>query len=272
MARPAAWKGECVMATALYKQCDAFTSERYEDVLLLRFADHPFIFNLDMTAKNRFVECLESVSRDDRIKAVILFGRPEKIGRREFTEFFDKAVLPQADRCMMHKMFNIFNQFIMTVMELNKFVISVSRGRLVSQMFFASLACDYRILAESTVVQNAFLDADMPPKGAGAFFLPHFVSRRTAYELMIAEEDITADRLLRLGLVDEVAPEADLEQASLHAAQKFAAAPGHALAGIKKLLNYQMLKELEGYLEFENQEVLKAFNAAKLRVSREGKL
>ena len=44
MARPAAWKGECVMATALYKQCDAFTSERYEDVLLLRFADHPFIF------------------------------------------------------------------------------------------------------------------------------------------------------------------------------------------------------------------------------------
>jgi len=65
--------------TALYKQCDTFTAERFDNVLLLRFVDRPFVFTLDMGAKNRFVECLESVAHDDRIKAVVLFGRGEDV-------------------------------------------------------------------------------------------------------------------------------------------------------------------------------------------------
>lgn len=255
-------------ATALYKQCESFTTQRYDNVLLLRFAERPFIFTLDMAAKNRFIECLESVALDDRIRAVILFGRPEKTGKREFLEFFEQAMLPDADQRMVHKMLNIFNQYILTIMDLNKFVISVDRGRLVSQLFFASLACDYRILADNTVVQNAYLEADLPPKGAGPFFLPHFISRRAAYEFMISEADIPAQKLLGLGLVDDVVPEADLEQTALHVAHKFAAAPENALTGIKKCMNFETRRQLARYLEQENLEILKAYNNIKLKLCK----
>lgn len=255
-------------STHMYKCCDAFTSERHEDVLLLRFVDKPFIFTLDMGAKNRFVECLQSVAHDDRIKSVVLFGRPEKTGAREFAEFFDKALLPEADQNIMHKMLNIFNQFILTVLDLEKFVISAEFGPLVSQFFYASMACDYRIMAEGSVVQNAFLNADMPPKGGGPFFLPYFVSRRVAYDLLTEPGDIPAEKLHRLGLVDEVVPAGDMEQAAMHVAHKFAAVPGNSLAGIKRFMNYELRRQLTRYLDYENQEVLKAYNAAKLRLAR----
>ncbi len=252
----------------LYKCCDAFTSERHDDVLLLRFVDKPFIFTLDMGAKNRFVECLQSVALDDRIKSVVLFGRSEKAGAAEFVDFFEKALLPEADQKIMHKMLNIFNQFMLTVLDLDKFVVSAEFGPLVSQFFYAGLVCDYRIMAEGSVVQNAFLRADMPPKGGGPFFLPHMVSRRVAYELLTEPGDITAEKLHGLGLVDEVVPAADMEQAAMHAAHKFAAVPGNSLAGIKKFMNYELRRQLSRYLEFENQEVLKAYNAARLRLAR----
>jgi len=54
-------------------------------------------------------------------------------------------------------------------------------------------------------------------------------------------------------------------------AHKFAAVPGTALAGIKKFMNYEMRRHLSRYLEFENQEILKAYNAAKMRMARGNK-
>lgn len=48
----------------------------------------------------------------------------------------------------------------------------------------------------------------------------------------------------------------DLEEAALKTAQHFAQKPAGSLSGVKMLLNYSM-RDLKGYLEFENEELFR---------------
>jgi len=56
--------------------------------------------------------------------------------------------------------------------------------------------------------------------------------------------------------VDKVVPLSELNETALKIAKEFAQKPARSLAGIKRLLSYS-LKDLEDYLEFENQVLLR---------------
>jgi len=94
----------------------------------------------------------------------------------------------------------------------------------------------------------------LAPKGGGAFFLSKILGVSRAYKIMLAEEDITADDALKLGLVDEVVLLKELRNAALMVAEQFARKPARSLRCCKRLLNFS-LKDLREYLEFETQEL-----------------
>jgi enoyl-CoA hydratase/carnithine racemase len=118
-----------------------------------------------------------------------------------------------------------------------------------------SLACDYRIVADNTVIQNPCLEYGLVPKGGGAFFLSKIIGAAGAYRVMLSEDDISASEALKLGLVDEVVAFSELRDAAFKVAEDFARKPARSLRCCKRLLNYS-LRELREYLEFETDELI----------------
>ena len=61
---------------------------------------------------------------------------------------------------------------------------------------------------------------------------------------------------LDMGIVDQVVPDDKLEETAIQFAQDLTRKSIRSLAGIKKLINYN-IKDLQDYLDFESFEMLK---------------
>ena len=233
---------------------DFFTGEILGRVLLLNFKENLMLRATDLTAKKVLLDYLDLVSTNESIKVIVIMSSPDKMGREEYLEFFNHIKHSKLEPRSVLVLFNAIDQCILKIRTINQMVIHANSGKVLSLFLNASLACDYRIIADNTVFQNPCIEIGMVPKGGGAYFLSRMLGISKAYEFLLCENDITADQALELGLVNQVVPFRDLRETALGIAQEFASKPRRSIITAKKLLNYA-LKDLEEYLDFETREL-----------------
>lgn len=238
-----------------------FLAVRDQAVLWLRFPSRPLFFAADMASKHELFEIVATCADDPSVQVLVLDGFPEKSPSDEYAAFFREAAR-QADHHRVHRMLNAFNQLVLALLRLPKLVMFVDDGPIMSQFFNVSLACDYRLVGESTVIHKAYLSHGMLPKGGGAFLLARQLGRSRALQLLLSPTPVTARQALSLGLVDEVVPSDSLQEAARARAWRLATAPAGTVAGLKRLLQFE-LPSFEQYLEVENEEILRALRRAR---------
>ena len=162
------------------------------------------------------------------------------------------------------RLFRAIDQVILQVMSSDKFFMSANCGQILPMFIGASLAFDYRILGDNTAIQNPSLELGLAPKGGSSFFLGHTIGRGKVYDLLLAQQDITAEEALKMGLADRLVPMETFEEDVFEIAARFAALPPSSLQLVKRLVNFSVAG-LEAYLEYENQELLKAMHQAQGR-------
>jgi len=236
--------------------CDFFSTERREDIIILRFKENLLFRGTDLGTRDEVLDYLDRISKIDSIKVVVILGSSKGRGSEEYFDFYRQALKQKWDQYPIHKIQNVFTQFILRIMDLNKIVVHANSGCVISLFLGVGLACDYRIIADETVFQNPFLKLGLVPIGGGAFFLSNMIGPSKAYQILLSGKDITAHEALKLGIVDEVVPADSLEAAALDTARRFAEKPARSLAGVKKLINFFM-KDLREYMEMEHQELLR---------------
>jgi 2-(1,2-epoxy-1,2-dihydrophenyl)acetyl-CoA isomerase len=210
------------------------------------------LFEMDQLA-NSFRECAD----DNRVKVIVIKKSPQKKDGQEYHEFVRRA--SQNDGSLdLYRMLTFYNRFIMEIYSHKKFVVSVDSGNVIAQFFNLSLACDYRIIADDTVIQKEYLRNGVVPKGGAILFLSQLVGKQKAYEILLSDKNVTAQEALDWGLADELVPYAELDQATTRRALEFASVPKHTLTGIKSLMNYSVA-ELEKYLRYENDVTVRIF-------------
>ena len=235
---------------------DFFSAKMVEDILMLNLKENILLQATNLTTKQSLLEYLELVSKSNVIKVVLIIGSPQKRGHEEYIRFYRQVMEQKLDRHAINRLYNAVDQFILRLVDFNKMIVHADSGKVISLFMNTSLACDYRIVADNTVFQNPCLELGLVPKGGGAFFLSKRLGASKAFEILLSDKDITAQQALKLGIVDKVVPLAELNEAALKIAKDFAQKPARSLAGIKKLLSYSV-KDLEDYLEFENQVLLR---------------
>jgi enoyl-CoA hydratase/carnithine racemase len=228
------------------------------EVVLLKWQGDLLMHVVDLGIRDRVLGFFERVSRCETVKVLVMLNASAKTGRREYLEFYQQALSSASDPKAIHRLCNVFDQFILTLIELNKIVIHADCGQVIPLFLNLSLACDHRIVDEQTVFQNPYLELGLIPKGGGVFFLSRLLGCGTAFRLLTSAEDIPAARARDLGIVDQVVCCEDLETAALRTAADFAAKPLRSIIGIKRLFNF-CRKDLREYLEFETREILKLF-------------
>jgi len=114
-----------------------------------------------------------------------------------------------------------------------------------------ALACDLRIAAESAFVTTAYARLGLSGDYGGSWFLTRLVGTAKARELYFLGDRLDARECERLGLVNRVVADADLQTEALAWARRIAAGPPIALRLMKDNLNRALLQDLAASLDLE---------------------
>ena len=97
-----------------------------------------------------------------------------------------------------------------------------------------AVACDVRIAASHARIGFAQVTLGLMPAWGASERLATLVGRGHALYLLLDGQAIAADEALRMGLVEEVVPSEQFDVRLAELAKSIAAAPVHAIAGIKR--------------------------------------
>ncbi|MFF6876904.1 MULTISPECIES: enoyl-CoA hydratase-related protein [unclassified Streptomyces] len=128
-------------------------------------------------------------------------------------------------------------RLIAAVLDCEKPVIAAVNGTAAGLGAHLAFACDLVIAAESARFIEVFVRRGLVPDGGGAYLLPRLLGPQRAKELMFFGDALTAPDAERLGLVNRVVRDEELEKTSRAWAERLASGPTRALALTKQLVN-----------------------------------
>lgn len=128
-----------------------------------------------------------------------------------------------------------------------------------------ALACDMRIAAAGATFSSAFSRIGLVPDGGSTLTLPLLIGPSQALRFLLAGETLDAARAARLGLVDEVVDDGDLDAAGTRLAEGIAAGAESSARAIKRLSRASELGALEQVLAAEGAAQLQALHGAEFQ-------
>jgi 2-(1,2-epoxy-1,2-dihydrophenyl)acetyl-CoA isomerase len=119
-----------------------------------------------------------------------------------------------------------------------------------------AMACDLVIASERATFEWAYFKTGLTGAESTTFLLPRLVGFRKAMELVLLGARQTAREAQAIGLVNEVVPDARLDERALELGQQLAEAPTAAVGGAKRLLNRAAgMDRLDVHLDAELSEL-----------------
>ena len=126
-----------------------------------------------------------------------------------------------------------FRDALGAVAAIPRFTIAAITGVALGGGCELALACDWRIAADNARIGQPEVLLGIIPGGGGTQRLPRLVGAAKAKEIMITGRQVRAEEALRIGLVDEVVPAAEVLERALAKAAEVAAGAVIAQAYIK---------------------------------------
>lgn len=149
----------------------------------------------------------------------------------------------------------IISEIIMRMRRCPQPIISLMQGAATGGGFAFALASDVRYAAENARMNVAMAKIGLTGCDIGiSYFLPRAVGTSNAAELMMSGRFASATKALRIGLVSEVFPEAELEGAGAELAEEMTAMSPLGLRLTKEGLNVsQDAQSLEAVIAMEDR-------------------
>ncbi len=121
--------------------------------------------------------------------------------------------------------------------EMPKPTIAMIRGACVGASVALASACDFRIVSDNAFFTTAFARIGISGELGASYYLTKLVGMAKARELLFFADRVPAAEALRIGLVNQVVPNADLEKSVAVFAQRLADGPPLAYRYLKANLN-----------------------------------
>ena len=116
-----------------------------------------------------------------------------------------------------------------------------------------AMACDIRLCSDNARFGQPEVGLGIIPGFSGTVRLARLVGMGMAKQLIFSGKNIKADEALRIGLVNEVLPQADLMTRALELAGQIAANAPLAVSAAKLCINTCFDMDAEEAISFENQ-------------------
>ena len=207
---------------------------------------------LDRATAQAFAHACRELASDATVRAVIVAGTG-----RAFTAGGDVAELRADPTGAAIGLIGPMHEAIVLLAEMRAPVIASLNGAVAGAGLSLALACDFAIAAESAKFTLAYVNVGASCDFSGSWSLPRLVGLRKALEIALLGERFDAAEALRLGLVNRVVPEAELDAQVLALAQRLASGPAQSIAQMKRLMRISFEHDLRGQLDAERAAFLR---------------
>lgn len=186
--------------------------------------------------RDHVIELLAGASADPDVRAVVLTGTG-----RGFCAGADLRGGAASGERVAGDVARVIREgaqrLIAAVLDCEKPVIAAVNGTAAGIGAHLALACDLVLAAESARFIEVFVRRGLVPDGGGAYLLTRLLGPQRAKELMFFGDALPATDAERLGLVNRVVPDGELDKTAREWAVRLAAGPTRALALTKQLVN-----------------------------------
>lgn len=205
--------------------------------------------NLDMMTG--LSEALSSAAKEASINGVIITGKGKAFCSGGDLKWISQQ--KEAAGSVLYQLAPEFHRSIIQIRRMDKPVVAAINGIAAGGGFSLSLACDFRVIAESAVMRQAYTSSGLSIDGGGSFALPRMVGIARAMAIMAFDHPISAAQALEWGLVTQLVPDGQAVDAAINMLQRLTQGSLHSFAWSKRLTINSFDHDLETVLELERQ-------------------
>ena len=210
-------------------------------------------------------EALLRIEADPDVRVLVLTGAGSAfcaggdvtgLGRpfAEGTPDTPRASAEDAIRGLQHKQ----DALTLRLYHLARPTIAVLPGPAAGAGMSIALACDIRLAAESAFLAPGFVNIGLSGDYGGSWFLTRLVGPGRAKEIYFTGRRVHAAEALRLGIFNEVVPDAELADRARELAGAIAAGPPIALRYMKENINRAGVADLKTCLDMEADRTIRS--------------
>jgi 2-(1,2-epoxy-1,2-dihydrophenyl)acetyl-CoA isomerase len=205
----------------------------------------------DLPMVRLLADALVELAADSSVRGVVITGSGKAFcagGDLKWAWSF-KSGPPAA----FHELAARFHSAVTEIRRMPKPVIAAVNGVAAGGGFSLALACDFRVLAKSSVLRQAYTSSGLCIDGGGTFTLPRLVGFARALEIAAFDQPISPDQALAWGLATKVVEGEAVVAASIGMAETLAQKSLHAFGVSKQLLTDSASTSFEAQIERERQ-------------------
>jgi enoyl-CoA hydratase len=216
------------------------------------------------------LNALNAATLDEIAQALVRVDQDAAVRVLLITGAGDKAFVAGADIAAMRDMsaleaqtFSVLGQRVMHAVEaLPVPVIALVNGYALGGGCELAMSCDWIMASERAVFGQPEVNLGIPPGFGGTQRLARLVGRARALELVVTGRSIKPDEALRIGLVNEIVPAAELTEKGLAVARLIAAKAPVAVRVAKQAVQRGLDLDLANACVLESSLFALAFGTA----------
>jgi 2-(1,2-epoxy-1,2-dihydrophenyl)acetyl-CoA isomerase len=221
------------------------------------------------------VDRLEACQTDETVKVIVVRGAGENFCAGGDLKGHPTIHLTGKDNRLREEYLRVGHRLPLAVRRLPQPVIGALHGLVGGAGLDVAMAFDIRIAAESARLGVLFTRVGLIPDMGGTYLLPRLVGVGRALELLFTGDLIDAAEAWRIGLVNRVVADDELDNAVLDFADKLAKGPIQSYRmnkqavyrSIEQPIEICLEKEITGvcelYLSEDFKEAIDAFNTGR---------
>jgi 2-(1,2-epoxy-1,2-dihydrophenyl)acetyl-CoA isomerase len=214
--------------------------------------NRPAAYNaLDAEMVDALAANLTALTGDEQVRGVVITG-----AGKAFCSGGDLRWVtahPQGAAGAFHQLAARFHLAVLEIRRMAKPVVAAVNGVAAGGGFSLALACDFRVVAESAVLRQAYTANGLSVDGGGTFALPRLVGAARALEIVAFDPAISARQAVEWGLATRVAADGAAVDEAVALAERVAAVSLHSYGLSKRLLGAAFDTPLEAQLERERE-------------------
>jgi 2-(1,2-epoxy-1,2-dihydrophenyl)acetyl-CoA isomerase len=198
--------------------------------------NRPASFNsLTVRLKIELRDALAAAAEDGAVRAVVLTGAGKAFcAGQDLREHIE--LLNAGDPIPLRTVDEHYNPITTLLAEMPKPVIAAVNGMAAGAGASFAYACDLRVTAASAKFLMAFANVGLTADSGASWTLPRLIGYGRAMEMMLLAKPVDAETALRIGMVTQVVPDAEVIPTAQALAATLAAGPTTAYGLIKKAL------------------------------------
>jgi len=158
---------------------------------------------------------------------------------------------PGDNPAAFHNLAARFHQAVLEIRRMRKPVIAAINGVAAGGGFSLALACDFRVMAQSAIMRQAYTSAGLCVDGGGTFTLPRLVGMAKALEIVGFDKPITSAQALEWGLVTKVVDDGKALEEARDMARELIQGSINSFGWSKDLLTNSFNTSFETHIERE---------------------